>query len=338
MIMEPGDAAFAFVGVLLLLTCMQARMANLYNLHCIYRLHNLNIQLALLEYERQIRQHRRRRRYNPYRWRLPRPNGSWFEIHFRNLAIPPSYFKSQLRMKRNTFNTLLNMLHPFLPRQNTSWRDCIPPEKVLALDLYRLARGNSYLTVGANFDVGKSTVIEAVQDVTGALFELRNEYITFPVSEAETRTCMETFSELSNLPNVAGAIDGTHIQIKAPDESAVDYFSRYHQYDFIVQGVVDGHKLFLDFAAGYPGSLHDARVLRNSTLYRRLEGNEVLKSPTIQIGHHEIRPYFVGNSAYPLGPWLQKPFPEATRDRDEISFNRELTAARVSVVNAPLVS
>ena len=82
------------------------------------------------------------------------------------------------------------------------------------------------MTIGANFGVGKSTVIEAVQDVTGALFELRNEYIKFPVSEAETRTCIERFSELSNLPNVAGAIDGTHIRIKAPDESAVDYFSR----------------------------------------------------------------------------------------------------------------
>ena len=40
---------------------------------------------------------------------------------------------------------------------------------------------------------------------------------------------------------------------------------------------------------------------------------------------------FVGDSAYPLGPWLQKPFPEATRDQNEISFNRELTAVRVSV-------
>jgi len=80
------------------------------------------------------------------------------------------------------------MLHSFLLRQNTSLRDCIPPEKVLALGLYRLAHGNSYLTIGANCGVGKSTVIEAVQDVTGALFELRNEYIKFAVSEAETRT------------------------------------------------------------------------------------------------------------------------------------------------------
>ncbi|XP_068691098.1 uncharacterized protein [Montipora foliosa] len=265
------DVAFAFIGILCILTCMQATMATLYNLHYIYRLHNLNIQLGLLEYERAIRQRRRQRRYNPYRWRLQRPQGSWFEIHFTNRAIPPHYFKTQLRMDRDTLDVLLNLLHPSLLRQNTSLHDCIPPKKVLALGLYRLVQGNSYSTIGANFGVGKSTVIEAVQDVTEALFHLRNEYIKFPVTEAETIASIETFSELSNLPNVAGAINGTHIEIKGSPESAVDYFSRYHQYDFIVQGVVNGHRVFLDFSAGFPGSLHNARVLRNSTLCRRAE-------------------------------------------------------------------
>ena len=66
-------------------------------------------------------------------------------------------------------------------------------------------------------------------------------------------------------------------------------------------------------------------------MYRRAERDEVLNSPTAQVGRREIRPYLVGDSAYPLRPWLQKPFPEATRDRDEIAFNRELMATRVSV-------
>lgn len=121
----PRDAVFALVGILCILTCMQARMATLYNLHCIYRLHNLNIQLALLEYERVIRQRRWQRRYNPYRWCLLRPRGSWFEIHFNSCAVPPHYFKTQLRMDRDTFDVLLNLLHPSLLRQNTSLRDCI---------------------------------------------------------------------------------------------------------------------------------------------------------------------------------------------------------------------
>ena len=223
-----------------------------------------------------------------------------------NRAIPPHYFKTQLGMDRNTFDVLVNLLHPSLLRQNTSLHDCIPPEKVFALGLFRLAHGNSYLTIGANFGVGKSMVIEAVQDVTEALFDLRNEYIKFPVTGAETIASIETLSELSDLSNIAGAIVGTHIEIKAPLESAVDYFSRYHQYDFIVQGVVNGQKLFLDFSAGFPGSLHDAQVLRNSTSYRRAERDEVLDSPTARVGHCEIWPYLVGDSAYLLGPWLQK--------------------------------
>ena len=114
--------------------------------------------------------------------------------------------------------------------------------------------------------------------------------------------------------------------MKASLESAVDYFSRYHHYDFIVQGVVNDQKLFLDFSAGFPVSLHDAHVLRNSTLYRCAECDQVLNNPTARVGRREIRPYLAEDSTYPVGPWLQKPFREATRDRDEITFNRELMA------------
>ena len=164
-----------------------------------------------------------------------------------------------------------------------------------------------------------------------ALYEIRNEYIKFPETKAETVAATETFAELSELPNIVGAIDGSHVKIKAPKDSAVDYFGRYQQHDFIIQAVVNGRKLFLDFACGYPGSMHDAWVVRRSAIFGRAERREILSAPTVNFKGHEVGPYLVGDSAYPLCLSLMKPYPEGTRDRDEIKFNKELSSARVKV-------
>ena len=64
-------------------------------------------------------------------------------------------------------------------------------------------------------NVGKSTVIKAVQDVVESLFDLRNEYIKFPATEQETAALIRTFEEYPDLLNIAGAFDGTRIRIEA---------------------------------------------------------------------------------------------------------------------------
>ena len=185
---------------------------------------------------RRVRLDRHRLQNRPWSWILPRPAESWFEIHFYDRNIAEDYFRRQLRMTSGTFQALVGIL--------TLWlRDCIPPEKVLALRIYKLTRGNSFVIIGPVFNVGKSTVIKAVQDVLAALFELKDEYIHFPETVAETTASIGTFKDLSRLPNIVGAIDGTHIPINAPRESAVDYFSRYENHDFGIQAVADGDLL-----------------------------------------------------------------------------------------------
>ena len=103
---------------------------------------------------------------------------SWFEIHSNDPLIPDDYFKEQLRVRKETFKVILNHLNPYLTRQDTAMHDCIPSEKVLAIGLYyRLSHGNSYVSIGPTFNVGKSTVIEAVQDVVNALFDASEQFI-----------------------------------------------------------------------------------------------------------------------------------------------------------------
>lgn len=181
-------------------------------LNCVIRTRQLQMEAILHErhIRRLLRRLRRRVRRVPYFWMLPRPAESWFDIHYNDAGIPGDFFRDQLRLNRQTFTMLLNVLRPRLTRQNTFLRDCISPEKILAVALYRLAHGNSYLTIVPNFNVGKSTVIEAVQDVVEALCDLRHEYIRFPVTNEELIATRVTFEELTDLPNVIGAVDGTH--------------------------------------------------------------------------------------------------------------------------------
>lgn len=52
-----------------------------------------------------------------------------------------------------------------------------------------------------------------------------------------------------------------------------------------------------------------------------------MQGPFIRIENSDIGPYLVGDSAYPIDPWLQRPFAETTRDADDVQFNKELSMA-----------
>ena len=69
----------------------------------------------------------------------------------------------------------------------------------------------------------------------------------------------------------AGAIDGCHVRIKPP--SGPDghcYRNRKLFSSIILQAVCDHQGRFIDTYVGWPGSVHDSRVLRHSPLYRSL--------------------------------------------------------------------
>ena len=216
--------------------------------------------LWILEVLIQLRRHHHCRHFHPY-WIFPRPAESWFEIHLHQCHFPETIFHRNMRIGRESFDDLLSLLRGYVQRENTHFRSCIPPEKVLAIGLYWIAHGGSYDNTAQAMNIGKTTVHKAFRDVVDALYDIRNDFIKLPLTVDETAASIATFQHLFMLPNIARAIDGSHIKIRAPRESAVDYFSRYQEHDVVVQAIVNGKKLFIDVAAGFPRSLHDARVL-----------------------------------------------------------------------------
>jgi hypothetical protein len=91
------------------------------------------------------------------------------------------------------------------------------------------------------------------------------------------------------------------------------------------QAVVDHEMLFTSAYTGWPGCAHDARVLRNSSLYRRAEAGGLF------LRDHQI----FADSAYPLRNWLVTPFKNfGNLAPQQLRFNRKLSSVRQTVERA----
>ena len=111
------------------------------------------------------------------------------------------------------------------------------------------------------------------------------------------------------VPQCFGAIDGSHMPILAPDLLHTDYYNHKGWYSMLIQGLVDENYLFLDVCVGWAGSVHDARILAHSALYKGIERSQILPNKTKCISSVHVPLYMIGDSAYPLKSWLMKPFP-----------------------------
>lgn len=115
--------------------------------------------------------------------------------------------------------------------------------------------------------------------------------------------------------DIAGLIDGTHIKIDAPsgiDEPA--FVNRHNQHSVNLTVVCGPQLQFFYATARSPGSVHDARALRVSSLWRSWEfqGWRPFRNAVI-----------LGDSAYPSMNWLITPTIIQRNIRPELAIGIE---------------
>lgn len=77
--------------------------------------------------------------------------------------------------------------------------------------------------------------------------------------------------------------------------------------------------LIRDAYTGWPGCTHDARVLRNSSLFDKAENGQCIVQGN----------FIIADSAYPLRNWLMTPFRDNGRlNAQQRRFNQMLSSAR----------
>ena len=265
-------------------------------------------------------------------WAVPRDQ-RWFDQAYDNNAVA-HFWKSDFRMRKETFEQVVELVRPYIEREDTVFRTAIPVPKRVAIALWRLATGDSYRATGLQFGVGKSTAISITHEFCQALNHCV-EIIKFPRTSDETALAIEAFSVHSDVPQTVGAIDVTHFEILAPEDNPIDFYDRKKRYSVSMQAVVGANLKFMHVAIGYPGSMHDARVLRHSEIYELASNGTILSAPTRQIQGQHVRPLLIGDGAYAISSWIIIPYPHnALLDVAQRRFNRTLSGARSTVERA----
>ena len=102
-----------------------------------------------------------------------------------------------------------------------------------------------------------------------------------------------------------------------------------------MQALVDFRGLFMDVNIGWAGKVHDARVFSNSSCF--IKGNRNVLFPYWPrfMSGIDVPLLVLGDSAYPLLPWLMKPYLDnAHTTPQEQIFNYRQSRSRIVVENA----
>ena len=167
---------------------------------------------------------------------LPRST-HWVEVClFSSEFFSDAQFQASFRMSRTSFYTLHELLRPYIQKKSTQFREPIPSERRLAIFLYHITLGATFLAISNQFTCGKSTVCGIVLNITEAIcHHLSKKYIYFSTNEQAMRS-IEFWRAKTGIPGVVACLDGCHIQIIRPSQSGVSYFNRKGFYSINVQG------------------------------------------------------------------------------------------------------
>ena len=177
---------------------------------------------------------------------------------------------------------------------------CIPVELRLAVTLWVLATGSGYRSVAHLFGIANSTCCEIFKETCGVIvMVLLPRYIRMPNNE-RLDEIIEGFETKFGFPNCGGAIDGTHIPIIAPQLHHTDYHNRKGYYSIVAQVVCDHEYRVMSICAGWPGRVHDARVLANSSIYSKGEDGTLFPNRPRRMGDIDVPVVLLGDPGYPL--------------------------------------
>ncbi|XP_046403064.1 putative nuclease HARBI1 [Ischnura elegans] len=238
--------------------------------------------------------------------------------------LPDAQFVKAFSLSKDGVRYLCDSLKDRLQRQR---RSGVPVETQVLAALRFFTIGKYQRNVGNDslISVSQSTMSRAIRVVARGIYEvLAREWIKFPQTTEERATVMERFEETFEMRRVLGCLDTCHIAITKPAEHDEGYKNGNGFTSLNVQVVVSSDLQFLSVNSRYPGSVHKSFIWQYS----------LIKEEMKRLWDSGETSWLIGNSDYPLEPWLLTPVAEATEGSPEWRFNNSLEHSRKCVKNA----
>eukprot|EP00794_Sanderia_malayensis_P002226 gene2226-2535_t len=203
-------------------------------------------------------------------WIRPKNSVWWDDIMEKTFS--DEQWLQNFRMRRRTFDFLCKELNEYLQKQDTKFRKAITVRKRCGVAIWRLATNSDYRTIGHIFGISKASVCLIIDEFSNFMTNVMlPRYISTP-HHGELAKVVEEMGFLQ----CAGAIDGSHIPIKAPAEYHADYYNRKGCYSIILQAVIDSSYKFIDIYVDWPGKFMMPVFLAIPLSLRKGRGNPCL--------------------------------------------------------------
>ncbi|KAK0592477.1 hypothetical protein LWI29_019818 [Acer saccharum] len=266
----------------------------------------------------------------------------WWDGFSRRISGPLSEskdskkFESVFKISRKTFDYICSLVKEDMTARQSSFAFSngkhLSLNDMVAVALRRLSSGESLSNIGDSFGLNQSTVSQITWRFVEAMEERALHHLQWPTTEAEMENLKSKFEKIRGLHNCCGAIDITHIVMNIPavDPSNNVWLDREKSYSMILQAIVDPEMRFRDIITGWPGSLNDALVLQNSGFFKLAEEGKRLNGKKLQLSEGtELREYIVGDTGFPLLPWLLTPYHGKGLSDNQAEFNKRHSATRM---------